>query len=116
MELISSLRIIVARCASTLPCPYLISCIARISWPDYTEGMETVVTIPDDVFRKAEDLAAALGLSRSEIYAAALAEFIRERRDLYITERLNEVYVKDDSDLDPVIQQMQTASLPVEQW
>lgn len=54
--------------------------------------METVVTIPDDVFRKAEELAAALGLSRSEVYAAALAEFIRERQR--ITERLNEVYTE----------------------
>ncbi len=78
--------------------------------------METVVTIPDEVFRKAEDLAAALGLSRSEVYAAALGEFIRERHDLHITERLNEVYAKDDSDLDPAIRQLQTISLPVEQW
>lgn len=78
--------------------------------------METVVTIPDEVFRKAEDLADALGLSRSEVYTAALAEFIRERRDLRITERLNEVYAKDDSDLDPVIRQLQAVSLPVEQW
>jgi hypothetical protein len=60
--------------------------------------METVVTIPDDVFRKAEDLAAVLGLSRSEVYAAALAEFIRERHDLRITERLNEVYKEENSE------------------
>jgi len=92
---------------------------SRIAWTcprDYTDDMETVVTIPDDVFRKVEDLAAALGLSRSELYTAALAEFIRERRDLSITERLDEVYAEAHSDLDPVIRQLQSVSLPVEQW
>jgi metal-responsive CopG/Arc/MetJ family transcriptional regulator len=78
--------------------------------------METVVTIPDEVFRKVEDLATALGMSRSELYTAALAEFIRERRDLSITEHLDQVYAQDDSELDPFIRQLQSASLPVEQW
>ncbi|MFN0086470.1 MAG: hypothetical protein ACKVX9_13870 [Blastocatellia bacterium] len=72
--------------------------------------------IPDDVFRKAEDLAALLGMSRSEVYAAALAEFIHDRRDQQITERLNEVYAGEASDLDPAIQKMQTVSLSSEQW
>lgn len=78
--------------------------------------METVVTIPDDVFRRAEELAAALGLSRNEVYAAALAEFIRERQEERITERLNEVYAASDSELDPALQQAQIASLPAERW
>jgi hypothetical protein len=47
---------------------------------------------------------------------AAQAEYIRERRDLRITERLNEVYTEENSDLDPIIRQLQAASLPVEQW
>lgn len=78
--------------------------------------METVVTIPDEVFRKAEELAASLGLSRSEVYAAALTEFIRERREQRVTERLNEVYAENDSELDPAIRQAQSNSLPVEHW
>ena len=78
--------------------------------------METVVNIPDDVFRKAEELAARLGLSRSEVYAAALTEFIHERREQRVTARLDEVYAENDSELDPAIRQAQTNSLPVEQW
>jgi len=78
--------------------------------------MEIAVIIPDEVSRQAEELAAALGMSRSELYAQALAEFIRERRDERITERLNQVYAANDSDLDAVIQQLQAVSLPVEQW
>jgi len=78
--------------------------------------METIVNIPDEVFRKAEELAASLGLSRSEVYVAALTEFIREGREQRITERLNAVYAENDSELDPVIRQAQTNSLPLEQW
>lgn len=78
--------------------------------------MEIVVTIPDEIYRKAEDLAAALGLSRNEVYSAALAEYIRERREERITERLNEVYAENDSDLDPALQHLQSASLSVEKW
>lgn len=75
--------------------------------------METAVTIPDSLFRQAEEMAAALGISRSDLYAAALAEFIRDQR---ITQRLNQVYENNDSDLDAVIKQLQAVSLPAEQW
>ena len=49
--------------------------------------MKTAVTIPDPVFDAAEKLAKQLGVSRSELYARALAEFNdkharrRNRRD-----------------------------------
>jgi len=75
--------------------------------------METAVTIPDDLFRQAEEMAAALGISRNDLYAAALAEFVRDRQ---VTERLNKVYEKNDSDLDAVIERLQAVSLPAESW
>ncbi|HXG68890.1 MAG TPA: ribbon-helix-helix domain-containing protein [Blastocatellia bacterium] len=78
--------------------------------------MRTAVSIPEELFRQAEELAAALGLSRSELYAAALAEFIRQQHGDHITERLNQVYAENDSEMDPVLEQMQSVSLPVEQW
>ena len=90
--------------------------IASMSQPDYTGLMETVVTIPDEVFRKAEELATALGLSRSEVYSAALTEFIRERREQRITEGLDEVYAQEGSTLDPALRMLQAASVPVERW
>ncbi len=71
------------------------------------------MVIPDDLFRQAEELAAALGISRSDLYAAAIAQFIRDRR---VTERLNQVYENNDSELDAVVRQLQAVSLPTEQW
>jgi metal-responsive CopG/Arc/MetJ family transcriptional regulator len=38
--------------------------------------MKTAVSIPDAVFRKAERLAKRLGKNRSELYAAALREYL----------------------------------------
>jgi len=78
--------------------------------------METVILIPDDIYRQAEELAATLGMSRSELYATALAEFLGQQRDEHITEHLNQVYAETDSEVDAVIKQLQTVSLPVERW
>jgi hypothetical protein len=78
--------------------------------------VKTAVTIPDEVFQEAEGLAAALGISIEELYIAALTQFISEHNDQRITERLNQVYEKNDSSTDEVIKRMQAASLPVEQW
>jgi predicted nucleic acid-binding protein len=78
--------------------------------------MKTAVTIPDDVFQEAQELAAALGLSLNDLYIAAIAQVINEHSDQSITERLNQVYEKNDSSLEDVIERMQAVSLPVEQW
>ena len=57
----------------------------------YTFGMKTAVSIPDDLFRRADELAERLGKSRSEIYREALADYV-ERRDLAaVTSALNEI-------------------------
>jgi predicted transcriptional regulator len=57
----------------------------------YTFGMKTAVSIPDDLFRRADELAAQLGKSRSEIYREALADYVARRDAATITRRLNEV-------------------------
>ena len=54
--------------------------------------MKTAISIPDRVFRSAEQLAARLGVSRSELYSKALAALVDEHQDDLITSRLNEIY------------------------
>jgi len=58
----------------------------------YTAAMKTAISIPDRVFRSAEELAARLRVSRSELYSRALAALIEKHRDDLITSRLNEMY------------------------
>ncbi len=78
--------------------------------------MKTAVSIPDPVFRKAENLAKSLGISRSQLYTTALKTFVAEHDEDDVTKRLNEVYSQQDSSLDPVLEKMQFMSLPEEQW
>ena len=83
--------------------------------------MKTAVSIPDDLFESAEGFARRLGLSRSELYAQALREYLKEHEEEGITERLNEIYgEQEDADegqgaLDPVVAELQQRSLPEDQ-
>ena len=82
----------------------------------YTSKMKTAISIPDPLFDAAEDVADRLGMSRSQLYAEALAEYVAKHRDDQVTEALNQVYAKYSSTLDPVLVAMQFASLPKEEW
>ena len=83
---------------------------------NYTVAMETTVSLPNEVFQKAEEVAAALGISRDELYAAALLQYLREKGKDEITEKLNQVYAETESEIDEISQRLQLVSLPVEQW
>ncbi|HEY4645375.1 MAG TPA: hypothetical protein VIH25_03745 [Steroidobacteraceae bacterium] len=54
--------------------------------------MKTAVSIPDRVFESAEKLAARMGVSRSQLYATALALLVEKHREDLITSQLNEIY------------------------
>ena len=71
--------------------------------------MKTAISVPDRVFRSAEDLAARLRVSRSQLYSNALAEFIEKHKNDLTTSRLNEVYAKsrETSRLEPEIALLQ---------
>ena len=84
----------------------------------YTGPMKTAVSIPDRVFESAERLAARLGISRSELYARALATLIEKHREDVITERLNEIYGPggEPSSIDREVAIVQGLSLGREKW
>lgn len=63
--------------------------------------MKTAVSISDDVFAAGERTAAALGLSRSALYARAVDEFVDRHDSGRATALLDAVYEEHDSDLDP---------------
>ncbi|ELR97423.1 hypothetical protein [Gloeocapsa sp. PCC 73106] len=78
--------------------------------------MKTAISIPDEVFHQAEALAKNLGLSRSELYTQAVANFLKSHRSLTVTERLNQVYSQEDSSLDSLVAVMQLKTIDDEQW
>ena len=54
--------------------------------------MKTAISLPDSLFRQADQMAAELSISRSRLVAMALEEFIRRHRQQKVTERLDAVY------------------------
>ena len=53
--------------------------------------MKTAVSIPDEVFEKAERLARRARLSRSAIFSAALKEYVARHAPDEVTEAMNRV-------------------------
>lgn len=53
--------------------------------------MKTAVSLPDAVFRAAEQLARSARKSRSQLYADALTEYLARHAPDEVTEAMNEV-------------------------
>ena len=53
--------------------------------------MKTAVSIPDELFRRADELAGRLGKSRSEVYREALADYVARRDVGAVTRALDEI-------------------------
>jgi metal-responsive CopG/Arc/MetJ family transcriptional regulator len=53
--------------------------------------MKTAVSIPDEVFEKVERLARRAGRSRSDVFAAALAEYVARHAPDEVTEAMDRV-------------------------
>jgi len=60
-------------------------------------SMKTAVSLPDHLYEEAERTAQSLGIPRSQLFAKALEEFIAFHKRENITERLNRVYFKTES-------------------
>ena len=73
--------------------------------------MKTAISIPDDVFEAAEAAARRAGMSRSQLFAEAVRLFLRRHGDCGVTERLDEVYSKAESRVDPVLSALQFSAI-----
>lgn len=78
--------------------------------------MKTAISIPDDVFESADSLAKEIGVSRSELYATAVAEYLAKFRDQDITQRLDEVYADQPSGLPAALRSAQAKSVAGDEW
>ena len=79
--------------------------------------MKTTITLPDDLFSAAEHAARRLGLSRSEFYQKALTKYLEIPNSAVVTAELNQVYSSiEKSRLDPILNELQRATLDREDW
>ena len=78
--------------------------------------MKIGISIPDEVFASADKLAGTLGLSRSELYATAVAEFLAKHRAGDVTARLNAVYAQQPSVLNKRVRRAQARTVRGSEW
>jgi hypothetical protein len=57
-----------------------------------------------------------MGVSRSQLYATAVAEFVAKHRSTDLTARLNEVYAEEPSGLGKALRTAQARSLGSAEW
>jgi metal-responsive CopG/Arc/MetJ family transcriptional regulator len=65
--------------------------------------MKTAISVPDETFNHAENLAKRLKVSRSELYVKALEHYLKLHYDEALTENFNNVYENIDSHIDPAL-------------
>lgn len=73
--------------------------------------MKTAISLPDDLFESADELAGQMGVSRSQLYATAVAEYVAKHRGQDVTARLNEVYGEEEGGLPPERRRAQARSV-----
>ena len=78
--------------------------------------MKTAISLPDTLFKSGDALAKRLGVSRSELYARALADYVAKHKASQFTQRLNAVYAEEESRLDAALVAAQVRTLPRESW
>lgn len=61
---------------------------------------KVAVSIPERLYEDAEACASEMEVNRSQLYALALAAFLHDHKDEWITERMNEVYSKPENSED----------------
>lgn len=78
--------------------------------------MKTAVSLPDDVFEKAERLAERRNVGRDELYAEALREYVARHDPDAVTEGLNRVIDEVDAEADPLTRAAARRTLERVEW
>jgi len=78
--------------------------------------MKTAVSIPDELFHRADELARKRGKSRSQVYQEALAEYLLRRDEQSITDSLNEVVDEVGTEVDPWLAEASRQTLERSEW
>ena len=78
--------------------------------------MKVALSIPDQLFRSAETLSKRLKVSRSRLYANALADFVAKHQGRKLTDRLNAVYATEESRFPTQVRRVQRRSLERDSW
>ena len=78
--------------------------------------MKTAISVPDDVFERAEHLARRERRSRSEVYSAALREYVARHSPDEVTDALDRVLADVGLTVDPFVVTAGAQILETTEW
>lgn len=78
--------------------------------------MKTAISVPDEVFERAERAAQRLKLSRSELYSRALSEYLARHTDSEVTAAINAAISEAGQPLDHVVTASGARRLLENEW
>lgn len=81
--------------------------------------MKTAVSVPDATFRRADRAAEVLGVSRSELYARALDEYLDRLENTNLTNRIDAALARSGGDPEltrAVVETSHAALADGEEW
>lgn len=82
----------------------------------YTLGMKTAVSVPDDVFERAERLARRERRTRSDVYSAALREYVARHSPDEIADALDRVIAEVGEGTDSFVTAASRQTLESTEW
>jgi len=78
--------------------------------------MKTAVSIPDDIFERAESLARRAKRSRSDLYARALKEYVARHAPDSVTEAMDRVVAEINEPTDRFVSTAARRTLERNEW
>lgn len=78
--------------------------------------MKTAVSVPDDVYQSAERLARRERRSRSDVYSAALREYVARHAPDEVTDAIDRVVADVGLEIDPFVSAAATRRLRDSDW
>jgi hypothetical protein len=82
----------------------------------HTLGMKTAVSIPDEVFKRAERLAHRMKKSRSQLFSHALEEYVARHAPDQVTEAMDQVCAELGAAPDPFVAGAAAKVLEDSEW
>lgn len=78
--------------------------------------MKIAISVPDPIYRAAEQAAKRMRVPRSQFYARAVEAYLKQSARENLTERLNAVYSQESQEPDPFLQAEARATFRRTKW
>jgi predicted transcriptional regulator len=82
----------------------------------YTSGMKTAISLPDELFRRAEQYTRRVKKTRSCLYSDAMREYLDRHSVDEVTQRMNSVCGRVHEPLDPFLREAGRRLLKKSSW